>query len=151
MKEWHSTLSSPPYGRQIITSSHRITQSCDCVMYVCCTHTHTHTHKHRSDVLTPINTTFQSIPSPTTHSVGVLVYVPGDNLVSPLLSPWLALTIVRAICCCASWLLLVWVRHHDRLQGRFVWHHLCAGDYTLLCQYRVSLWMFVFLHAAMLL
>ena len=114
-------------------------------MYVCCTHTHT--HKHRSDVLTPINTTSQSIPSPTTHSVGVLVYVPGDNLVSPLLSPWLALTIVRAICCCTSWLLLVWVRHHDRLQGGFVGHHLCAGDYTLLCQYRVLLWMLIFLHA----
>ena len=48
------------------------------------------------------------------------MYVPAGNLFSSLLSPWLALVIVRAICCCISWLLVVWVRDYDRLQGE-VW------------------------------
>ena len=76
----------------------------------------------RVDVLIPINTTTTPAPAtpiPTTHTdVSLsLVYVPSINLVSSRVSPWLALAIVRAICCSVSWILVVWISDFDRLLG----------------------------------
>ena len=76
----------------------------------------------RVDVLTPINSTTTPTPStpvPTTHTDTSLslVYVPGNNLTSSRVTPWLALAIVRAICCSVSWILVVWISDFDRLLG----------------------------------
>ena len=76
----------------------------------------------RVDVITPINTTATPTPAtplPTTHTNTSLslVYIPGNNLVSSRVTPWLALAIVRAICCSISWMLVMWISDFDRLLG----------------------------------
>ena len=76
----------------------------------------------RIDVLIPINTTVTPTPAtplPTTHTDTSLslVYIPGSNLISSRVTPWLALAIVRAICCSVSWILVVWTSNFDRLLG----------------------------------
>jgi hypothetical protein len=84
------------------------------------------------DVLTPINTTTTPTPStpvPTTHTDTSLslIYIPGDNLVSSRVTPWLALAIVRAICCSVSWILVVWISDYDRLLGEHVLRYQATG------------------------
>ena len=84
----------------------------------------------RIDVLTAINvsaTPTPASPLPTTHTDNSLslVYIPSNNLISSRVTPWLALAIVRAICCCISWILVAWTKDFDRLLGE------CTGTHTL--------------------
>ena len=80
---------------------------------------------YRIDVLNAINTTTTpslATPLPTTHTdISLsLIYVPASNPVSSRVTPWLALAIVRAICCCVSWALIVWISDFDRLLGKLM-------------------------------
>lgn len=80
-------------------------------------------HALRTDVLTAINTTSlapnDTVPSPTTHTLGATVYVPRErDPTSSRLAAWLALAIIRAVCCCGSWIMMVWLGNHDRLESK---------------------------------
>ena len=111
-------------------SHHKSSNSCT---------TYNNTTYCRVDVLTPINTTTTPTPStpvPTTHTDTSLslIYVPGSNLISSRVTPWLALAIVRAICCSVSWILVVWISDFDRLLGE---HMTTFHAYTAMHGYIV--------------
>lgn len=69
------------------------------------------------DILDPVNASSSPLPAPTTHTIEGLVYAPVSIPVSSLVTSWLGVVTVRAVLCCASWLLAVWITGTDRLEG----------------------------------
>ena len=85
-------------------------------------------------MLVAVNTSssgFSVLPDPTTHPpVGEdgLAYAAAaassDGAGSQTLFSWLAVGVVRAVCCCGSWLAVVWTdKSQHRLEGtsRCIW------------------------------
>lgn len=111
MRGLHSTLINLHYGQYIahlLKVKHSILKSFNF---------------YRTDLLVAVNTSLtpsQATPLPPTHIDGSLIYILGDNLVSSRITPWLALSIVRAICCGLSWMIMVWITGHDRLLGTVI-------------------------------
>lgn len=70
-----------------------------------------------TDIVTVINTTASGIVSPTG------TYILNTHPVSSKLTTWLILTIIRAIFCILSWLIMSWFTKYDHLRD-----YLCAVD-----------------------